>query len=36
LVDRMEAAGVDDHVVDNTGHPAEVAATILRIVGWAP
>src|SRR5262249_51008712 len=36
LVDRMDAAGVDDHVVDNTGHPADVAAAILRVVGWAP
>jgi hypothetical protein len=34
LVDRMDAAGTDDHVVDNDRHPAEVAATILRLVGW--
>jgi hypothetical protein len=37
LVDRMEAAGVDDHVVDNDDrHPTEVASTILRLVRWLP
>jgi hypothetical protein len=37
LVDRLESAGVDDHVVDNDDrHPGEVASAILRLVGWLP
>jgi hypothetical protein len=37
LVDRLESAGVDDHGVDNDDrHPGEVAAGILRLVGWLP
>jgi predicted kinase len=36
LADRMEAAGIEDRVVDNIRHPTEVATTILRLVGWLP
>lgn len=34
-VDRMEAVGVEDHVVDNDkDQPGDVATTILRRIGW--
>jgi hypothetical protein len=36
LVDRMEAAALDDHVVDNDAHPTEVGVAILRLIGWLP
>jgi hypothetical protein len=37
LVDRMEVAGVDDHVVDNDNRePSDVASTILHRIGWLP
>jgi hypothetical protein len=35
LVGRLEGAAVDDHIVDNDiDHPSDVAATILRRIGW--
>ena len=35
LFDRMEHAGVEDHVVDNDDRPvAQVAADVLRVAGW--
>jgi hypothetical protein len=35
LFDRMEYAGVEDHVVDNDDRPvAQVAAEVLHVAGW--
>jgi hypothetical protein len=35
LFDRLEHAGVEDHVVDNGDRPvAQVAADVLRAAGW--
>jgi hypothetical protein len=35
LVDKLEQAAVEDHVVDNHHHPiAEVATEVLRVTGW--
>ena len=36
LVDRLEAAAVEDHTVDNEDRPpAEVAAEVLQVTGWS-
>ncbi len=37
LVPVLERAGVEDHVVDNSGRPArETAAEVLRLIEWLP